>query len=67
MVEIKEKPMKQLSKITNKLYCSNKISKKNPEKSPLKVLWSFRDQKEDTEEEKVGGTNVLNKQNIYTK
>ena len=25
-----------------------------------------RGQKEDTEEEKVGGTSVLNKQNIYT-
>ena len=31
------------------------------------LLWPVRGQKEDTEEEKVGGTNVLNKQNTYTK
>ena len=31
------------------------------------VLWRVRGQKEDMEEEKVGGTSVLNKQDIYTK
>ena len=31
------------------------------------LLWPVRGQKEDTEEEKVGGTSVLNKQNIYKK
>ena len=29
-------------------------------------MWLVKDQKEDTEEEKVGGISVLNKQNIYT-
>ena len=31
------------------------------------MLWPFRHQKEDMEEEKVGGTSVLNKQNLYTR
>ena len=30
------------------------------------LLWPFRGQKGDKEEEKVGGTNVLNKHKIYT-
>ena len=31
------------------------------------MLWPVKGQKENMEEEKVDGTNVLNKQNIYTK
>ena len=31
------------------------------------MMRPVRGQKEDVEEEKVDGTNVLNKQNIYTK
>ena len=36
---------------------------------PFTFIWlrPFRVQKEDTEENKVGGTSVLNKQNIYIK
>ena len=33
----------------------------------MELLWPVRGKEKDTKKEKVGGTSVLNKQNIYTK